>query len=87
MLLILSQKLLYYVWMQLMVDKVEFRSAKPDILARTGPQIIERLNSRGKALEDALKSVCLHRKGLKVEVNCNFCLFLVLVILPSFTIQ
>ena len=58
---------------QLLVDKVEFRAAKPDILARVGPEIIERLNSRGKVLEDALKSVCLHRKGLKVEVSCKYC--------------
>ena len=62
---------------QLMVDKVEFKTAKPDILARTGPEIVERLNSRGQVLEDALKSVCLHRKGLKVEVNFLYCEFYV----------
>lgn len=49
------------------VEAPEFRGAKPDILARAGPEIIERLNAGGKVLEDALKLVCLHRKGLEVE--------------------
>eukprot|EP00250_Pteridium_aquilinum_P014144 c21807_g1_i1 orf=297-1874(+) len=49
------------------VDTSEFQAAKPDILARASPEIIERLNAGGKVLEDALKLVCLHRKGLEVE--------------------
>ena len=52
-----------------MVDKVDFQ---PDILSRAGHEIIERLNARGKVLEDSLKSVCLHRKGLEVEVSCIY---------------
>lgn len=49
------------------VETSEFQAAKPDILARAGPEIIERLNAGGKVLEDALKLVCLHWKGLEVE--------------------
>lgn len=49
------------------VEVSEFQAAKPDILSRAGLEIVERLNARGKVLEDALKLVCLHRKGLEVE--------------------
>lgn len=54
--------------MQSTVERPDFQAAKPDILARAGPEIIERLNAGGKVLEDALKLVCLRRKGLEVEV-------------------
>lgn len=54
--------------LQSTVETSEFQAAKPDILARAGPEIIERLNAGGKVLEDALKLVCLHWKGLEVEV-------------------
>ncbi|KAI5080992.1 hypothetical protein GOP47_0004175 [Adiantum capillus-veneris] len=62
-----SLHLISYFRMESIVENTEFQAAKPDILARAGPEIVDRLNSRGKVLEDALKLVCLHRKGIEVE--------------------
>lgn len=49
------------------VDRLEFQAAKPDVLSHFAPAIIERLNARGKTTQDALKALCLDRKGLEAE--------------------
>ncbi|KAH6557446.1 hypothetical protein KP509_1Z114500 [Ceratopteris richardii] len=49
------------------VEPSKFQAAKPDILAHASVEMVERLNDRGKVLEDALKLVCLHQRGLEVE--------------------
>ncbi|MCO5604045.1 hypothetical protein L7F22_058202 [Adiantum nelumboides] len=62
-----SIHLISYFRTESTVEVSEFQAAKPDILERAGQEIVDRLNSRGKVLEDALKLVCLHRKGITAE--------------------
>ena len=57
--------------LQSSVDRLEFQAAKPDVLSHFAPAIIERLNARGKTTQDALKALCLDRKGLEAEVRAR----------------
>lgn len=47
----------------------DFSFAEPDALAHFSSTIMERVNSGGKKIENALKALCQRAKGLDVEVS------------------
>ncbi|CAM6127168.1 unnamed protein product [Calypogeia fissa] len=52
---------------QTLVEVQDFAFAEPDVLAHFSSTIMERVNSGGKKIENALKALCQRAKGLDVE--------------------